>query len=101
MRPSPIGYILVTDGGVPTKPVPVIGFSRLDYRSDQYFIHVTDQHGTPHDFITGCTEAEARGGTRVLMAKILAASGQEIITPASLSKEIETILSQKIAEAAE
>ncbi len=100
MRHS-LGYVVVADGGVPTRPVPVVGFSRQDYRSDEYFIYVIDQHSTPHDFITQCTEAEARGGARALMAKILAASNEEIITPASLSKDIEDILSQKIAEAAE
>ena len=95
---SSIGYVVVADGGVPTRPVPVIGFSRQDFRSEEYFIYVVDQHGTPHDFITQCTEVEARGGARVLMAKILAADNEEIITPASLSKDIETILSQKIVE---
>ena len=98
---SSLGYIVVVDGGVPTRPAPVVGFSRQDYRSDEYAIYVVDQHGTPHDFITQCTESEARVGTRVLMAKVLAATNEEIITPASLSKDIEDILSQKIAEGKE
>ena len=93
---SSIGYVAVADGGVPTRPVPVIAFARQDFRSEEHYIYVVDQHGTPHDFITGCTEAEARGGTRTLMAKVLGADNEEIITPDSLSKAIEDILSRKI-----
>lgn len=92
MKPTNVGYIEVNDGYIPTRPVPVVSFWRTSIgKLSTYHVEVIDQHGNPHEFVTGLeTERVAHEIAHILTCRILKATAGEIISTASLAEGFES-----------
>lgn len=88
MKPANVGYIEVLDGYIPTRPAPIITLWRNETgRQSDYRVEVVDQHGAPHEFVSGIGTARvAHEIAHVLTCRILQAVAGEIINTASLAE---------------